>query len=120
LFLEGEEEYGEIGLDNGKELFINDVSETAQWYTILNILHFTFTFTCSQRPFHPVAVTRDLPNNYPFIVQRGYIIDTVNKCDEPAKTLFNSTVKKRKQVASSVVDTHCERYAHSNLKQRVM
>jgi hypothetical protein len=48
LFLEGEEDYGEIGLDNGKELFIDDVLETAQWYTILDILHFTFSFACSQ------------------------------------------------------------------------
>lgn len=53
LFLEGEEDYGEIGLDNGKELFIDDVLETAQWYTVLNILHFTFTFACLQRPFNP-------------------------------------------------------------------
>jgi hypothetical protein len=43
LFLEGEEVYGKIGLDNGEVLFINDVSETAQWYTIL---HLTFTFAC--------------------------------------------------------------------------
>jgi hypothetical protein len=39
LFLEGEEVYGEIGLDNGEELFIDDVLETAQWYTILDISH---------------------------------------------------------------------------------
>jgi hypothetical protein len=53
LFLEGEEDYGEIGLDNGRELFIDDVLETAQWYTILNFLHFTFTFASLQRPFNP-------------------------------------------------------------------
>jgi len=38
LFLEGEEDYEEIGLDNERELFIDDVLETAQWYTILNTL----------------------------------------------------------------------------------
>jgi len=48
LFLEGEEDYEEIGLDNGKELFIDDILETAQWYTILNILHFGSTFACLQ------------------------------------------------------------------------
>lgn len=53
LFLEGEEDYEEIGLDNGKKLFIDDVLETAQWYTVLNILHFAFTFACLQRPFNP-------------------------------------------------------------------
>jgi hypothetical protein len=53
LFLEGEEDYEEIGLDNGKELFIDDVLETAQWYTVLNILHFAFIFAYLQRPFNP-------------------------------------------------------------------
>ena len=52
LFLEGEEVYGEIGLDNGEELFIDDILDTAQWYTILNISHLTFTFACLQRPFN--------------------------------------------------------------------
>ena len=34
-FLEGEEDYGEIGLDDGKEIFIDDVLETAEWYAVL-------------------------------------------------------------------------------------
>ncbi|KAF8504661.1 P-loop containing nucleoside triphosphate hydrolase protein [Russula emetica] len=120
LFLEGEEDYAEIGLDNGMELFIDDVLETAQWYTILNILHSTFTFALLTTTFQSRAVTRELPNNYPFIVQRGYIIDTVSKWDDPAKTLLDFTVKKLKEVTSSVVDAHFERYAHGNLKQRVL
>jgi hypothetical protein len=53
LFVEGEEVYEEIGLDSGKELFIDDILETTQWYTIMNILHFTFTFACLQQPFNP-------------------------------------------------------------------
>jgi hypothetical protein len=68
--------------------------------------------------FQSRAVTRELPNNYPFIVQRGYIIDTVSKWDDPAETLFDFTVMKLKEATSSVVDTHFERYAHGNLKQR--
>lgn len=68
----------------------------------------------------PRAVTRELPNNYPFIVQRGYIIDTVRQWDDPAKTLFDFTVKKLKEMTSRIIDTHFERHAHGNLKQRVL
>jgi hypothetical protein len=30
-FLEGEEDSGEIGLNDGKEVFIDDVLQTAEW-----------------------------------------------------------------------------------------
>ena len=36
-FLEGEEVYEEIGLADEKEIFIDDVLETAKWYAILNV-----------------------------------------------------------------------------------
>jgi len=36
-FLEGEENYDEIGLDDGKEIFIDDVLETAEWYAVLDM-----------------------------------------------------------------------------------
>jgi hypothetical protein len=34
LFLVGEEVLDEIGLSDGKEIFINDVLETAEWYVL--------------------------------------------------------------------------------------
>src|SRR6267154_5469712 len=72
--------------------------------------HLTFRFHVRLLTvtFQPRAVTGELPNNYPFIVQRGYIIDTVSQWDDPTKTLFDFTVKKLKEVTSSVVDTHFE------------
>ncbi len=33
-FLGGEEDHSEIGLDDGKEIFIDDVVETAEWYAV--------------------------------------------------------------------------------------
>ena len=114
LFLEGEEDYEEIGLDNGKELFIDGDCATMvhhlehlTFHIYLRLLTATFQFR---------AVTREIRNNYPFIVQRGYIIDTVSKWGDSAKTLLDFTVKKLREVTSSVVDTH----AHGNLKQRVL
>jgi hypothetical protein len=41
-FLEGEEPYEEIGLDDGKEIFIDDVLETAEWYAVLDMSRFIF------------------------------------------------------------------------------
>ncbi|KAI0295255.1 P-loop containing nucleoside triphosphate hydrolase protein [Russula brevipes] len=99
LFLQGEEDYEEIGWNNERETFIDDVLERAEW-----------------------AVTRELPNNYPFVVQRRYIIDFVDHWDDPARMLFDFTVKKLKKMILRVVDSdnHFGRYAHSNLKQRVV
>lgn len=117
LFLEGEENYEEIGLDDGKEIFIDDVLETAKWYATLNI---SLGFQLLTAIFQSRAVTRELPNNYPFVVQRGYIIDTVSQWDDPAKTLFDFAVEKVKEMMLRVIDSHFERHAHGNLKQRVL
>ena len=86
----------------------------------LEHLTFRFHLRLLTATFQSRAVTRELPNIYPFIVQKEYIIDTVSKWDGPTKTLFDFTVKKLKEVVSSIVNTHFERYAHGNLKQRVM
>jgi hypothetical protein len=37
-FLEGEEDSGEIGLNDGKEVFIDDVLQTAEWCVLLIML----------------------------------------------------------------------------------
>jgi len=95
-FLEGEEDSGEIGLNDGKEVFIDDVLQTAEW-----------------------AVTRELPNNYPFIVQKGYIEAFVKQWDGPAQTLFTAIFQKVKEATLRVVDVHFGNYGHSRFKQRV-
>ncbi|KAI0002260.1 hypothetical protein BJV74DRAFT_882338 [Russula compacta] len=77
LFLAEEEDYEEIGLSDGEEISI-DVLQTAECDLSIQ------------------GGSRELPNNYPFIVQRGYIIDSVGRWDSPAKTLFNFTVEKLK------------------------
>jgi hypothetical protein len=58
LFLEGEENYEEIGLDDGKEIFIDDVLETAKWYAILNISHLASPL---QQPFNPGRSRENCP-----------------------------------------------------------
>jgi hypothetical protein len=64
-------------------------------------------------------VTRELPNNYPFIVQKEYIAAFVKQWDGPAQTLFTAIVKKVKEATLRVVDVHFGNYAYSRFKQRV-
>ena len=65
------------------------------------------------------AVTRELPNNYPFIVQKGYIKSFVKKWNEPAHILFKIIAEKVKEATLSLVETHFGNYTHSRFKQRV-
>ena len=65
------------------------------------------------------AVTRELPHNYPFIVQKDYIVAFVNKWDDPAQALFVSTTTKLREVTLRVVDSQFRNYTHGHLKQRV-
>jgi hypothetical protein len=65
------------------------------------------------------AVTRELPYNYPFIVQKEYILAFVNKWGDPARALFISIAAKLKELTLRVVDTHFGNYTHGYLKQRV-
>jgi hypothetical protein len=85
---------------------------------VRHLEHITFGFPCLLRAFNLVR-SRE-PNNYPFVVQRGYIINTVILWDTPGKTLFDLTIEKLKEMMSRVIDTHFERHAHGNLKQRVL
>ena len=114
LFLEGEESSSDVGLDDGEEIFIDDVLETAEWCVPPVISDSILTANFPSR-----AVTRELPNNYPFIVQREYITNRVYAWHEPAHILFNSIVEKLKEMTLCIVDTHFEHYAIGGLKQRV-
>jgi hypothetical protein len=112
-FLIGEEDPDEVGLNDGEEIFIDDVLETAEWCV---------RWLCgTDLTINPLisAVTRELPNNYPFIVQKAYICRFVDQWDEPAQMLFTTIVEEVKEAISRVVDTHFGNYAHSHFKQRI-
>ena len=115
-FLLGEEDSDEMRLNDGKEIFIDDVLETAEWCVPLLC---RVKPTYSKLSDHCRAVTRELPNNYPFIVQTGYIKAIVGKWNEPAHTLFKTIAEKVKEATLRVVETHFGNYTHSRFKQRV-
>lgn len=114
-FLIGEENSDEIGLTDGEEKFIDDVLETAEW-----CVPWLCGVAVTLLTTNPLisAVTRELPNNYPFIVQKGYILAFVDKWDEPAQTLFTTLVEKVKEATLRIVHIHFGNYAHG-FKQRV-
>jgi hypothetical protein len=65
------------------------------------------------------AVTRELPNNYPFVVQKNYIVAFVEQWGDPAQALFTFTANKLKELTLQIVDDHFAAYTHGYLKQRV-
>jgi len=65
------------------------------------------------------AVTRELPNIYPFIVQKEYIKAIVEEWDEPAHTLFKIIDEMVKEAILGIVETHFRDYTHTRFKQRV-
>lgn len=65
------------------------------------------------------AVTRELPNTYPFIVQKEYIKAFVGKWNEPAHELFETIAEQVKEATLDIVETHFGNYTHSRFKQRV-
>jgi hypothetical protein len=65
------------------------------------------------------AVTRELPNTYPSIVQKEYIRGFVRKWDEPAHELFKIVDEMVKEATLRIVETHFGHYTHNRLKQRV-
>jgi hypothetical protein len=115
-FLVGEEDPDEIGLNDGKKVFIDDVLETAEWCVPwlcgVNLTH--------SKPSLTSAVTRELPYNYPFIVQKGYIEAFVGKWNDPADTLFKTIDEKVKEATLHIVEAHFGNYTHSRFKQRVL
>ena len=68
---------------------------------------------------NPRAVTRELPNTYPFIDQKEYIKAFVRKWNEPAHTLFKTITEEVKEATLCIVENHFGHYTHSRFKQRV-
>ena len=63
------------------------------------------------------AVTRELPNNYPFIVTKQLIISAVSKWGPPADTLFLATSQALRARLTALIEEHFGHY--TLLKQRV-
>ncbi|KAI0042655.1 hypothetical protein FA95DRAFT_1610025 [Auriscalpium vulgare] len=96
-FLANEEVGGDFVPENdSKAIFVDDVMKRAE-----------------------MAVTRELPNNYPFLVKKEYISAIVRFWDAPSKRLFEITKKTLVTQVMAVVEDHFGQFVEGGLKQRV-
>jgi hypothetical protein len=73
------------------------------------------------RDLHPVsAVTRELPNNYPDIVNKQYIRNIVKLWDKPSRKFFDLARNELNKHIKLQIEEHFLQYTHGQLKQRVM
>lgn len=67
----------------------------------------------------PSAVTRELPDNYPFVVQKRAILQFVDLWRAPALRLFESTQARVETLLLRMVSADAHFGHHSKLKQLV-
>ncbi|KAH9965473.1 P-loop containing nucleoside triphosphate hydrolase protein [Russula dissimulans] len=66
------------------------------------------------------AVTRELPDNTPFIVKKRFICNIVDGWDSPSKKLFRSAEKELNKRVKKGIEDHFGQYTHGHLKHRVI
>ena len=72
------------------------------------------------RDLHPFsAVTRELPNNVPYIVKKQYIGTVVKQWKRPSRQLFDFARRELDKHVKSQINDHFSKYAYGHLKQRV-
>ncbi|KAL4066185.1 P-loop containing nucleoside triphosphate hydrolase protein [Scleroderma citrinum] len=67
-----------------------------------------------------MARTRELPDHYPFVVQKTYIIEFVKNWRQPALALFDAVYNILKKDVERIVDRHFARMGRGGLKQSVL
>jgi len=66
------------------------------------------------------AGTRELPNNFPFIVKKRFISAAVDGWNSPSKKLLDFTKEELEKRVKEVIEDHFSQYTHGRLKQRVI
>jgi hypothetical protein len=66
------------------------------------------------------AVSRELPNNFPFVVKKRLIVTAVDGWSLPSKKLFEITKNELHKRIKEVIEDYFSQYTHGRLKQRVM
>ena len=59
--------------------------------------------------------TRELPDNYPYVVRTHYIEELVKQWKEPAEQYFMSVCDIVQNYAKNVIRSHFGRFTHSGL-----
>ncbi|KAH0828920.1 P-loop containing nucleoside triphosphate hydrolase protein [Lanmaoa asiatica] len=66
------------------------------------------------------ARTRELPDNYPFVVQRAYIKQVTDKWSGPAMVLFENVYTILRAEVAMLVEVHFEHMGNGNAKQAIL
>ncbi|KAG8220546.1 P-loop containing nucleoside triphosphate hydrolase protein [Butyriboletus roseoflavus] len=66
------------------------------------------------------ARTRELPDNYPFVVQRAYIKQITDQWTGPAMVLFDQVYDILRADLAKLVDLHFEHMGNGNAKQAIL
>ena len=64
-------------------------------------------------------MTRELPNNFPYIVTKQYISSFVDLWNRPSYQLFEIAKKELSTRIQSLIKYHFESYTHGHLRQRI-
>ncbi|KAH9965467.1 P-loop containing nucleoside triphosphate hydrolase protein [Russula dissimulans] len=65
------------------------------------------------------AVTRELPNNFPYIVKKEYIGTIVKRWNHPSQQLFEFARKELQRRIMLLIEDRFSEYTHGHLKQRI-
>jgi hypothetical protein len=65
------------------------------------------------------AITRELPNHYPYSVTKQYICNFVGKWEDPSRQFFDVTRRELISGVQLLVEKHFSPYTHGHLKQGV-
>ena len=65
------------------------------------------------------AITRELPGHYPYMVIKQYIVDFVDRWEEPSMQFFDITQKELTNSVHQLVEKHFSHYSHGHLKQEI-
>lgn len=66
------------------------------------------------------ARTRELPDNYPFVVQRSYIKEITEKWSGPAMALFDEVYAILRIDLAKLVEDHFAHMGNGNAKQAIL
>lgn len=66
------------------------------------------------------ARTRELPDNYPFVVQKAYITEILQKWKKPAFDLFDIVYDILRADAERIIDRHFAAIGRGSAKQSVL
>ncbi|TCD65552.1 hypothetical protein EIP91_002516 [Steccherinum ochraceum] len=88
------EEGAAASLDNGSDIFVEDVLAKAH-----------------------SAITRELPDHYPFVICKEYILSLISRWEIPARNLFDAVEKILLLHVKTIISKHFGSFAHGGLQQ---